>query len=172
MKYRKTAEEIANGGSKEARRSAAVILETLAGVISPGEAAKSLGISGAKYYVLETRAVEGIVKACEPRRKGYAKTPARELEKLKKTCARLERECMRYQALARAAQKSIGIPVNSGGKGKSKGKIRRKPVVRALRLSEALKEKGGSYGKAAEGTETGPKPGGIQRGKVEAGSDS
>ena len=58
-----------NGGSREAQRLAVVILEVLAGVRTPGEAAKVLEITAARYYQLETRALGGLVKALEPRPK-------------------------------------------------------------------------------------------------------
>jgi len=58
---------------------------------------------------------------------------------LKKSHARLERECARYQALARASRRAVGLrlPKRSGAK---KGKRRRKPTVRALKLAERLKQ--------------------------------
>ncbi len=129
-------------GGLQARRMAGVILEVLSGTMTPTEAAEAMGMSVPKYYMVESRALDGMVLACEPRKRGYVRTAERELELLKKSHARLDRECARYQALARASRRAVGLrlPKRSGTK---KGKRRRKPTVRALKLAERLKpEKG------------------------------
>jgi len=54
----------------ETKRLAAAILEVLAGVRSPADAAKTLEISLPRYYLLEQRALAGLLAACEPRAKG------------------------------------------------------------------------------------------------------
>jgi len=140
---RQKAEAKVEGCSREAKRSAGVLLEVLAGAMLPSEAASALGISRARYYLLESRALAGLVKACEPRPAGYVHTPERELESLKKAHARLERECARYQTLVRAMQRGVGLLLpakhQSKAKGGEKGARRRKPTVRALVLSEKLK---------------------------------
>src|SRR5262245_34880168 len=81
------------GASAEARRLAAAILEVLAGTQLPSEAARGLGLSLARYYQLELRAVAGLVAACERRRGGPA--PAGDLAALRRECERLRRECAR-----------------------------------------------------------------------------
>ena len=48
-------------GDEGAKRSAAVILEVLAGLRTPTEASQALGITPMRYYVLERRAMEGMV---------------------------------------------------------------------------------------------------------------
>ena len=53
--------------SRQAQRWAAVILEVLAGVRTPADAAAWLAISVPRYYLWEQRALEGLVAACEPR---------------------------------------------------------------------------------------------------------
>ena len=53
--------------SREAQRVAAAILEVLAGVRTPTEAAAAVGLSVPRYYLWEQRALEGLVRACEPR---------------------------------------------------------------------------------------------------------
>src|SRR4051812_11952375 len=58
--------------SPEARRLAATILEVLPGTLRPTEAARALGLSLARYYQLELRAVAGLVAACAARRRGHA----------------------------------------------------------------------------------------------------
>jgi hypothetical protein len=47
-----------------------VILEVLAGMRTPTEAATVVGLSVPRYYLWEQRALEGLVRACEPRPKG------------------------------------------------------------------------------------------------------
>ena len=133
-------------GSLEARRMVGVILEVMAGSMTPSDAAGAMSMSIQKYYMVESRALDGMLAACEPRKKGYVRTPEREIEALKNKQASLERECARYQALARAARRAVGLSVpkkkeaqGKEGKGK-KGKRRRKPTVRALTLAKQLKQ--------------------------------
>ncbi len=65
-----------------------MILEVLAGVKTPTQAAADLGTSLPRYYQLETRALEGLVAALEPRPKGKQPLPANQI-------AALERELER-----------------------------------------------------------------------------
>ena len=53
--------------SREAKRIAASVLEVLAGDSSPTAAAAALEVSLPRYYLLEQRAIEALVTACEPR---------------------------------------------------------------------------------------------------------
>jgi hypothetical protein len=53
--------------SRPARQLAAGILEVLAGVRSPLQAAQALGLSLPRYYQVESRALRGLLEACEPR---------------------------------------------------------------------------------------------------------
>lgn len=122
-------------GSREATRSAAAILEVLAGTASPSEAAQALGISTPRYFVLESRAIAALVRGCEPRPRGYVRSAERELEALRKQHTRLQSECARYQALARVARRSAGVELPAK---KTKARTRR-PVVRALKLATGLK---------------------------------
>jgi hypothetical protein len=127
----------------EARRLAAAILEVLAGVRTPGQAAEALGVSLARYFQIETRAMQALVAGCEPRPRGPGRSAERELAALRRQHERVQRELSRQQTLVRLAQRHMGLtpprtPVNpAGGKDKSK-KRRRRPVVRALRAAEAL----------------------------------
>src|SRR4051812_10705900 len=82
-----------------ARRLAAAVLEVLAGLRGPAEAAQVLGISLARYYQVERRALDGLVAGCEPRRRGAAQRGPSELATLRQECSRLRRECARQQAL-------------------------------------------------------------------------
>jgi hypothetical protein len=131
----------ASDGSREARRTATAILEVMAGVRTPTDAAKALGVSTPRFYVLEERALQGMVAACEPRPKGPSASPQREAERLKRQVERLEREVMRQQALARTAQRAVGLSAPPKAEAKpAKGKTRkaRKPSVRALKLATRL----------------------------------
>ena len=87
------------GGSRDARQIAAVILQVLAGAIHPSEAASLISISLPRYYILEKRALEGMIVACEPRSRGP--NPEKEREDTYRRITRLENEVLRYQALAR-----------------------------------------------------------------------
>jgi hypothetical protein len=139
---------------REARRKAAAILEVLAGARKPSDAAQALGITPMRYYLLEMRAIQGLVKACEPPKLGPKGSPDREEHKLRKQVALLERERARYAALARVAQRAVNLsppPVKS--KTASGKKVRKhKPPVRAFKLLARLKSslQEGVSGEASE----------------------
>jgi len=148
-------------GSAQARRTSAVILEVLAGVMGPGEGAGVLGVSGAQYYKVEARALEGLVKACETRpRRGRTRTAESALSQLQKEHDRLGRECTRLQSLVRVLQRAAGVKtkVPRAGKGGARkgpgGRAQRKPTVRALRLARELRDNPGQD-PAPRGTATG-----------------
>jgi hypothetical protein len=142
----------------EARRRAAVILEVLAGVHTPTSAAQALGIGAQRYYLLEQQALQGLVSACEPRPKGRTMGSDRQIARLERELTVCRRELGRQQALARAAQRVLGlkvaaVPAATAGKSGAAGKgqpagsgagggkrsRKRKPVVRALRAARVLK---------------------------------
>jgi hypothetical protein len=138
--------------TREAQRAAAAVLEVLAGTRTPGEAAAALGVSPPRYYLLEQRALAGLVAACEPRSACRGQSPRCRILQLEKEVSQLRQECARQQALVRASQRTIGLappppkpPVKPGGKkdGKSGGggkKARhRRPVVRALKAAVAVR---------------------------------
>jgi hypothetical protein len=128
----------------EARRLAALVLEVLAGVRTPTQAAEALGISSMRYYQLESRALEGLVAACETRCRGRQRGPGQEMKALRRQNARLERELARQRSLVRLAQRSLRLmPVPAA---KTGGRKRRRPVVRALVAAQKLQ--------APEGPET------------------
>ena len=142
--------------SHDAQRVATAILEVLAGVRTPTEAAAALSLSVPRYYLWEQRALEGLVRACEPRPKGKAAHERHQITVLEKEVARLRQDCARQQALVRASQRTIGLTASappatrpaakSGGKviaktaGAVAGKAKRKrrPVARALKAVAAL----------------------------------
>jgi hypothetical protein len=134
--------DLGEGASIQARKQAAAILEVLAGVRTPMQAAEALGMSLVRYYVLEARAVQGILLACEPRPMGRQKTAESALAALRRECEQLRRECARQQALVRAVQRTIGLTTPASPKPEKNGKKRRKrrPTARALRAVARLKD--------------------------------
>lgn len=134
--------DLGEGASAQARQQAAAILEVLAGVRTPTQAAEAIGVSLPRYYVLETQAVQGILLACEPKRMGRQQTAESALASLRRECEQLRRECARQQALVRAAQRSIGLTAPAPPKPEKDSTKRRKrrPTARALRAVARLKD--------------------------------
>lgn len=130
------------GGTSEANRQAIAILEVLAGERSPSEAAVSVGLSLVRYFQIETRALEGMVAALEPRPKGKPPSLDGRVKELEKQLDRAHRESARQQALVRIARRNFGLPVTSNkdkpGKDKT-GRKKRRPVVRALKVVRSLR---------------------------------
>jgi hypothetical protein len=133
---------LGRGRSREAQRQAALILEVLAGMRTPAQAAQALAVSVPRYYQLEGRALGALVAACEPCPKGRMRSPDHELAVLKRQHERLQRELIRQQTLVRIAQRNFGLPPpppapapKNGGK-----KRRRLPAVRALGAAAHLQE--------------------------------
>ena len=132
----------------EAKRAAAVILEVLAGVRTPAAAAAALGLRLPRYFLLEQRAVQGLVAACAPRSKGRTISPDRRLAQVERELAVSQRELARQQALARTAQRALGLMPAAGPWTSPAGKAkdassgtkprRRKPVARGLRAARLL----------------------------------
>jgi hypothetical protein len=139
--------EIRTAVTREAQCMATGILEVLAGIRTPTEAAAALGISVPRYYLLEQRALAGLISACEKRPIGRGCSPQRRIAALEKENVKLRQDCTRQQALVRVAQRTIGLPapptkpvVKAGGKGNEKFKRKRRPMVRALKAVAALRE--------------------------------
>jgi hypothetical protein len=99
--------------SDVARKTASLILEALTGVRTTQEAADALGVALPRYYVLETRALSGLVSALEPRSRGRQRGAAERIIALEGDVARLERELRRFQALQRASQRALGLAAPS-----------------------------------------------------------
>jgi hypothetical protein len=136
--------------SRQAQRLAAAILEVLAGVRTPAEAASALGMGVPRYYLWEQRALAALVTGCEPRPPGQTISLRHQVATLQREVARLKQEGARQQALVRATQRSIGLtlPVTkpkekpgekAAGKGKRRKPAPRRPVVRALKAVETLR---------------------------------
>jgi hypothetical protein len=134
---------LGEGASAEAKRLAAAILEVLAGARTPTEAAQALGLSLPRYYLLEDRAMQGMLVACEPRSLGRGPSPESALAALRRECDQLRRECTRQQTLVRAAQRTIGLapPTPATRTPERNGKKRRRrPTARALRVAARLSQ--------------------------------
>jgi hypothetical protein len=116
---------------------AAVILEVLAGLRTPTQAAQASNISVPRYYQLETRAMAALVTACEPQPKGRRRGPVQEVVALQKDNERLRQEVGRQQSLVRLAQRSIGIAAPAPP---TKSKVRRQRTARALVAARRLRD--------------------------------
>jgi hypothetical protein len=121
----------------EARALAAAILDVLAGGRTPQQAADSLKVSLPRYYALEARALDGLVKACAPRPKGRVPQPMKEVEFLRREVERLRRELDRKQALIRAIQRTAGLTALA--KPAKTPRRKRRPTVRALKAAAVLR---------------------------------
>jgi hypothetical protein len=132
------------GFSREARQQAAAILEVLAGVRTPTEVAQQLAISLTRYYLIEGRALQGLVAACEPRPQGRVRSPASELAALRRECEQLRRQVARQQALLRVTERTVGLagaaPAAKADSVSPKKKRQRKPKARALQAAAVLQE--------------------------------
>ena len=131
-------------GSEKARRYAAAILGVLSGERTTAEGSAMMEVTLPRYYALETRALEGLVKALEPKPKGRQRTPERELEAMRRENARLGREVTRLTSLVRASHRALGVrePAKPGP-----GRRRRKKGDRTVRAVARLvppKEDGAS----------------------------
>jgi len=136
--------------SSQARRQAAAILEVLAGVRRPVEAAQVLETSLPRYYQLERRALLGLLAACEPIPRGRQQDASRRITALEREIRKLRRECDRQQALVRVTERSLGLALPAASKPAAKGtadksgtgggKRRRvhRPTVRALKAAREL----------------------------------
>jgi|SRR6185295_20175999 len=124
----------------EMRRRASAVLEVLAGARTPSEAAEALSISLPRYYLLEARALEGLITSCEPRPRGWAAREGRSVHALRRENDRLRADLSRTQALARAIQRTTGLPEKEEARAASGGRVHRKrrPRARALRAAKAL----------------------------------
>lgn len=119
---------------------AAVILDVLAGVCTPAEAAQMASISLPRYYLLESRLLVALVNACEDRPRGHRPGPEQETAALKREVNRLKQDCARKQSLLRVVQRTMGLSLPEPKRLCAKrGQRRRRPVVRALRAAAQLR---------------------------------
>lgn len=137
-------------GSKKAKQIAVAVLETLSGELGTTEAAERLGVSLSRYYQLEAKALEGLLKAVEPRSKGPQKTPEREIRALKEEKKTLEKELRRHQALLRAAHRSVGLPRKPAS---SKTRARKRRGSRGQTVLQTLRRDAEGAEGGADGTD-------------------
>ena len=136
--------------SERARQIAAVILDVLGGNRSPVDAARTLELSVARYYVVEQRAILGLVSACDAQpTRGPSPDLQRQIHHLEAENRRVHQALLRQQALVRSTQRGLGIaspkppptPAASAkpGVGVTKGgRRKRRPMVRALRQAQRV----------------------------------
>jgi hypothetical protein len=125
---------------ERSRRQAAVVLEVLAGLRRPEQAAEALNVSLPTYFNLETRAVRGLIWACTPHPPGRQQALTGKLRDAEARAARLQQQLQRYQALLRTMQRSVNLSPckeNQRSNGKKRSK---KPAVRAMRAIRALEQ--------------------------------
>ena len=123
---------------------AAIVLESLSGLCSVEQASERMGVALPRYYVLETRALQGLIGALEPRARGRQRSEASRRAELERERSRLERELHRYQALHRAASRALGVtpPVaKPTTNGRKKRAMRKR--TRAERVVAVLREQAG-----------------------------
>jgi hypothetical protein len=137
--------------SPQARRIATVLLEVLAGLRSTGDAARTLEVTPVRFYAIETRAIGGLIAACEPRPSGIQPEvrDAHELTRLREQLRRQGQELNQVRSVLRTTQRQLGVatapeplgakPGKPGKDGKpaTKHKVRR-PTVRALTMVRRL----------------------------------
>jgi hypothetical protein len=147
---------LAAKASERARKSAVAVLQVMAGLRTPVEASAALGVTANRYYQLETRGLQALLSAMEPRPRGRTVRPEHEMERLSKEKARAEREAARYLALLRASQKALGLAPKGADARDSRDKRgrRRRPRMRAETLISAL-EASGAVGEAEPAAEVG-----------------
>lgn len=124
--------------SPDGKRRAAVVLEVLAGLRTPQQAAEVLGLSVPGYYQLEDRATHQLELGCEARPRGRPANGELKGAALVREVERLKQELGRYQTLVRLTRRAVGVPAAAPAKATS-GKRKRKPMVRAMRRAERLR---------------------------------
>jgi hypothetical protein len=107
------------------------------------------------FYLLERKALAGLVEACAPQARGPAPPSLEEqLAATERKLAQSERECQRLAALVRTMQRAVGLsaapaekPSVKDGAKKSR---RRRPVIRALRAAQTLRKNSAGENSPAE----------------------
>jgi len=117
-------------GSAQAKRMLALLLEALGGLRTTQEAAAGMGVALVRYYQLETRALQAMLAALEPRPKGRRpRSEAQCQAEQAQEKEQLARELRRYKSLCRSLQRTVGVPAAARAAPKNpkgtKGKTRR-----------------------------------------------
>ena len=134
--------------SERARQMAALILDVLGGNRTPNDAAQAMGLSVARFYVIEQRAILGLVTACETQApRGPSPDLQLQIKRLETENRRLNQALLRQQAIVRSTQRGLGLtipkpppaaPAKAGAVGPGKGRRKRRPMVRALRQAQRV----------------------------------
>jgi len=138
---RRQAQQAHVAATPQARTTATLVLESLSGVRSAPQAAQALGVTLARYYVLEAKAIAGLLHACEPTPPGPPPGEASEraLARLQATSRQQEQELLRLRAVLRTTERGLGLPPPARPAGKQgKPSRARRPVVRALTVVRRL----------------------------------
>ncbi len=100
-----------------------------------------MGVALPRYYVLETRALQALIKAMEPLPRGPGRNPDAEIAALQTALARQKQELVRSQSLQRAMRSAIGITVAQPKDARPEpGKRKpKRPSVRALKAVKVLR---------------------------------
>lgn len=122
-------------GTIESRLAAAAVLDVLGGGRSAPQAAETLGISLPRYYALEARAIEGLMKACEPRPRGRVVSVEKQIAVIKRELAKVSRDRDRLLTLVRVAHRTVALAEPKVTKSKRK----RRAPVRAQRAAAVLR---------------------------------
>src|SRR6516225_3410590 len=128
-------------GGRVASQVAACVLEVLAGVRTPAEAAGELGVSLPRYYQMEQRALQGLVRGCEPPPRGRVASGAGEVARLRRDNERLTRACQRQQALVRLARQAAGLANPAAKPGQaSEPRSTKRRIVRGQEAARRLRQ--------------------------------
>ena len=145
-------------GSPKARQLAIGILQALSGLKGTTEVCEDLGISQARYYQLEHRALSAMLASLEPRERGRQASEGKRIETLLREKERLSRELRRYQSLARVGRRGLALAPARGKKAAKKKRVRR--GERGKRVLKTLSA--GLHGGQGDGPtdQDDPRPGG------------
>lgn len=134
--------------SERARQVAALVLDVLGGNRTPADAAQAMGLSVARFYVIEQRAVLGLVAACDTQSpRGPSPDLHQQIQRLEMENRRLNQALLRQQAIVRSTQRGLGLaspkpppaaPAKTGAGTTGKSRRKRRPMVRALRQAQRV----------------------------------
>ena len=116
-------------GGLRAKQRAAIILAVLSGDCPLMDASRRLGISCARYYALERRALQGMIDALE------APITRQRTAAICREHVQLEHEVLRLQALVRATQRAVALPVPAKDAKRRKLAPRARKVIAQLRVA-------------------------------------
>lgn len=134
--------------SERARQVAALVLDVLGGNRTPADAARAMALSVARFYVIEQRAILGLVAACETQSpRGPSPDLQMQIQRLETENRRLNQALLRQQAIVRSTQRGLGLtspkpppaaPAKAGAGAVGKARRKRRPMVRALRQARRV----------------------------------